>query len=158
MEWEFLRAVLIAFGFPRWLVSKITECISSAYFFVFLNGELAGFCSATKGLRQSDHLPLFLFVLAVEVFSSLIKAHTAKLRFKFHWRCGKSGITHLCFTDDVLLFSKSDPKLVKILIGTLSVFANVSGLKVNPAKIFAFMCAVDNATKEQLITQTGFKP
>ena len=67
VDWKFLHAIFLAFEFPIWLVSRIMECITSARFSIFVNGELADHFPTMKGLRQGDLMLPFLFVLAMEV-------------------------------------------------------------------------------------------
>ena len=48
---KFLQVVLLAYGFPLWLVDRVMECITSAWFSISVNGELAGFFPSTRDLR-----------------------------------------------------------------------------------------------------------
>ncbi|XP_058732785.1 uncharacterized protein LOC131604357 [Vicia villosa] len=78
------------------------------------------------------------------------------LIFKHHPKCKKLGLTHLIFADDILLFSKGDVASIQMLMNTLQVFSNSIGLIVNPSKCFVYMGAVDDSTKEQILSTTGF--
>lgn len=35
--------------------------------------------------------------------------------FKFHWRCSKVNLTHLCFADDLMIFSHGDTDFISII-------------------------------------------
>lgn len=48
--------------------------------------------------------------------------------FRFHAKCEKLGISHLCFADDLFLFSYGDPHFVQILRKALDEFGRASGL------------------------------
>jgi hypothetical protein len=81
-------------------------CITSPRFSISLNGTLVGYFKGEKGLRQGDPLSPYLFVIAMEVFSKIFGDHTQEgLGFMFHLRCSKLKLTHLCFVDDLLVFS-----------------------------------------------------
>jgi hypothetical protein len=82
-----------------------------------LNGTLVGYFEGKKGLRQGDPLSPYLFVLAMEVFSRIMVDHTAAgSGFSFHPKCSKLKLTHLCFADDLLIFSEASLNLKSSLV------------------------------------------
>jgi hypothetical protein len=75
----------------------------------------------------------------MEVLFQILKEYTfAGSGFKFHFRCSKLKLTHLCFVDDHLIFSKADMSSISIIQAALLEFEQLSGLKANPAKSFFF--------------------
>ncbi|XP_060217109.1 uncharacterized protein LOC132644539 [Lycium barbarum] len=72
--------------------------------------------------------------------------------FKFHPRCAKLGITHLCFADDLLLFVKGDYTAVTKLHEKFTRFSKASALQANLAKSAIYMGGVD-PTESTRITQ-----
>jgi hypothetical protein len=152
VNWEFMIHYLHCFGIPVKFLSWIKECITSPRFSICLNGTLEGYFKGKRGLRQGDPLSLYLFVLAMEVFSKIMADHTGvDSGFKFHPRCLKQKLTHLCFTDDLLIFSEASVKSISIIKDALIEFEELSGLKANPSKSFLFCSGVSERTKLLLL-------
>ncbi|KAL0300294.1 UNVERIFIED_CONTAM: putative mitochondrial protein [Sesamum calycinum] len=124
-----------AFFKSAWPVIGQAVSVAVATFSVTLNGSVHGFFKSSRGLRQGDPLSPYLFVLVMEIWSTLIRYRVQHAsHFQYHWKCKEIGLTNLCFADDVLLFCKVDLLSVQVLKEALSEFAALSGLKVNPAK------------------------
>ena len=105
-----------------------------------MNETLVGYFEGKKGLRHGDSLSLYLFVLAMEVFARIMADLTAEgLDFKFHPKCLKLRLTHLCFADDLLIFAKASLRSIHTIKAALFEFEDLSGLKANPSKGFFFI-------------------
>ncbi|KAL0293105.1 UNVERIFIED_CONTAM: hypothetical protein Sradi_6957100 [Sesamum radiatum] len=135
VNWDYLLAVLRLFKFPNRFILWVEQCITTASFSISLNGNIHGFFSSTRGLRQGDPLSPYLFVLVMESLHLLIKSKTqTDDNFQFHWRCKELGIVNLCFADDLLLFCKADIYSVTVLHGILQEFKGTAGLHANAKK------------------------
>ena len=111
VSWSFLLAVLKKMGFGERWIKWIDWCISTVKFSVLINGSPSGFFQSSRGLRQGDPLSPYLFVIAMEVFSSMLRRAISGGLLS-GWRVrGRSGegvqISHLLFTDDTLDFVRS---------------------------------------------------
>ncbi|GJS94082.1 putative reverse transcriptase domain, reverse transcriptase zinc-binding domain protein [Tanacetum coccineum] len=105
-----------------------------------------------RGLRQGDPLSPYLFTLIMEVLSLLIKQKIQNCsKFKYHWRCEKIKLTHLCFADDLIIFSHGDLKYVKVIKSALEEFSRISGLKPSMEKSLIFFGNVPDPIKASIL-------
>jgi hypothetical protein len=149
---------LHCFGFLEKFLSWINECITSPKFSICLNGTLVGYFEGKKGLRQGDPLSPYLFVLAMEVFSRIMKMSTGTdSGFKFHPYCFKVKLTHLCFADDLLLFSKASLSSINVIKAALMEFEDLSGLKANPSKSSFYCSGISERVKQILLSSMQMK-
>ncbi|KAL0444979.1 UNVERIFIED_CONTAM: hypothetical protein Slati_2220600 [Sesamum latifolium] len=129
VEWDFLSAVLTLFGFPTQFISWIEECVTIPSFLICLNGSPHGFFRGARGLWQGDPMSLFLFVLVME----------------------------LEFADDLLLFSRADTSSIHIFKRGLTVFAELSGLHINPQKSHLILSRSASAHRDTLLPILGYQ-
>ena len=139
VNWKFLYAVLLHFGFNETFTNWIMSYVSSVLFDVVVNwGKLAGF-KPSRGLRQGDPLSPYLFILGQEVLSRLIE-HDLRLKNVAGIRTSISGstISHVMFADDIVLFSKASKKDAENLVKILEKYCKWSGQAVNRGKSGVF--------------------
>lgn len=157
VNWEFLFSALRLFGFPDQMVGWIKECVTTPSYSIIVNGESHGFFKAEKGLRQGDPLSPYLFSLVMQVLSIMLKKRISQDGFfKYHSKCEILKISHLCFADDLFLFSHGDPWSVQILRDALDEFGNASGLWPNEEKSNVFFCHVSDENKNLIIAIMRF--
>ena len=139
MDWNFLRATLLDFGFPQVLVNLIMSCVMASNLSILWNGSKLENFSPTRGLRQGDPMSPYLFVLCMEKLARMIQMKVDE-RSWHPILLSRQGpaISHLLFADDVLLFCKVKKSQVRVVLETLDKFCNMSGLKVSLEKSRAF--------------------
>ncbi|XP_059599050.1 uncharacterized protein LOC132255193 [Vitis vinifera] len=98
----------------------------------------SGFFSNSKGLRQGDPLSPYLFVLGMEVLSTLIR-RVGEGGFISGCRLrGRGGeelaVSHLLFADDTLIFCEARREQLANLSWILAWFEAASDLRINLAK------------------------
>jgi hypothetical protein len=101
---------------------------------------------------KGDPISPYLFVIAMEMFTRILGECTKEgTGFKYHFRCSKLKLTHLCFADDLLIFSDADLPSISIIQEDLVEFENLSGLKANPSKSSFFCSGLSSRMKISLL-------
>nr|XP_016461795.1 PREDICTED: uncharacterized protein LOC107785083 [Nicotiana tabacum] len=112
VECVYLEKLMEYLGFPTKFLQWVKTCMSTVSYSIMINEELTKPFNATKWLRQSDPMSPFLFAITMEYLSMMIKQIK---EYKYHPRCSKLYITHLNFTDDLLMFTRGDTGSVQAL-------------------------------------------
>jgi hypothetical protein len=74
VEWSYLEAIMLKLGFSRVWVSLVMRLVSTVSFFVLFNGVQQEKFRPTRGIRQGDSISPYLFLLAAEGLSCLLKS------------------------------------------------------------------------------------
>ncbi|XP_060170678.1 uncharacterized protein LOC132601614 [Lycium barbarum] len=77
-------------------------------------------------------------------------------RFKFHPRCKKLGIMHICFADDLLMFCKAEVQSIQLMQEAFHKFSTASGLQANIDKSSIYFCGVKDTVKADILQNLGF--
>ncbi|XP_060170313.1 uncharacterized protein LOC132601225 [Lycium barbarum] len=92
----------------------------------------------------------------MEYLSRHLTDPSSKKEFKHHPKCSKLKITHLSCADDLLLFSRGDPKAVGLLHDRFVLFTKTSGLQAKMAKSGAYFGDVDTSIRTIILQQLGY--
>ena len=156
VSWGCIMNILSCMGTPTHLLRCIKACITTPSFSISINGELARFFASKRGLRQGDPLSSFLFIITMEAFSRSLAMAASRQGFQFHPRCKEINLTHLCFADDMFLFSGGTLSSVQVYMDELNRFACFLGLQVNNQKSAIFIAGVSDEVRNDLVNITGF--
>ncbi|KAH0722879.1 hypothetical protein KY290_005535 [Solanum tuberosum] len=143
-------------GFPRRFTNWVMECVKTVSYSILINGETTHPFEAARGLRQGDPISPFLFAIAIKYLSRLLQNLKDTREFKFHPRCGKLGTSHMCFADDLLLFSRGDLASITMIQQCFNEFSKASGLLANLGKRSVYFGGVSLAEEVQILTRLRF--
>lgn len=82
-------------GFPKKFIRWKMNYVKIVNYSTLLNGESLEPFNTAKGLRQGDLTSPFLFAIAMEYLSRLLKGLNHEKRYMFYMRCGKLDITQI---------------------------------------------------------------
>ncbi|XP_021985819.1 uncharacterized protein LOC110882016 [Helianthus annuus] len=158
VDWNFLKNILMGFGFSSKMVDWIMVCVSTASYSVCVNGNVHGFFQGNRGLRQGDPLSPYLFTLVMEVLTGILH-HMVRIdsSFKFHNKCEKQQIINLYFADDLFLFARGEIASARGIMNSLSKFSKMSGLVPSIQKSTVFFCNVPSYIKNAILNFMPFK-
>ena len=116
-------------------------CITFTRYTVLINGTPTSVFSSNIGLRQCCHLSTYLFILAIEGLSLLIKKAKEQNKFRGLKIAMSIYITRLLFVDECSLFHEGNFSEWQHYQFIISLFCNASGLEVSVQKSsFVYSC------------------
>lgn len=157
VQWPFLLSVLEAMSLPEKFVLWIKKCIELASFSVQINGELAGYFNSKRGLRQGCSLSPYLYVICMQVLTKLLDKAALERRIGYHPYCKDLNLTHLCFADDVIVFSDGKKSSIEGVLDVFKEFAKISGLSISLEKSTLFLAGVHENDSVEILGQFPFE-
>ncbi|KAL9671434.1 hypothetical protein QQ045_009002 [Rhodiola kirilowii] len=145
------------FGFPLKFLQWIKACISSVKFSVLINGGMEGYFGSSRSLRQGDPISPYLFTLVMEVLSQILGRLKVSKGFHLHPKCYRINLTHLMFTDDVIIFSKANVESLAKIKAAISLFYDWSGLKVSDEKSAIYFGGCGDTERSSFARAVGFQ-
>ena len=109
VEWDFLRQVLLKFGFSQTWVNLVMNCMEIVHLNLCIAREKIASISPGRGLNHGDPLSPYLFILSLEALSCVINKALFQgqlVGLKLSTSC--STLTHSIFADDALFFMNAD--------------------------------------------------
>ena len=92
----------------------------------------------------------------MEAFSRSLSVAAQGQCFKYHPKCEEVKLTHVCFADDIFLFSSGTSSSVQVIMDELNKFERYSGLQVNKQKSVVFLSGVNGEVRNDILNITGF--
>lgn len=158
LKWIFVKDTLEDIGFPHSIVQLIWFCISTPKMKLLWNGEVLEEFKPERGTRQRDPLSPYLFVLFIERLFQMIEVVVSGKRWQ-PIQVARRGpkVSHLAFTDDLILFAEANIEQAKLIKTILSLFCDSSGQKVSLDKTRVFFSKnVGWEVKNDICNELGF--
>lgn len=130
---DYLKHVLVKFGFPRPLVKCIYKLMGDNQIRINLNGHLSTAVAKLRGLKQGDPLSPILYNLAFEPFLLAILQD----RHFQGYMMGTARTKLLCYADDALVFVHDANDLTRLQLH-MTRYCAASNVKSNNYKVQAF--------------------
>jgi hypothetical protein len=74
VDWSYLKAIMLKLGFNSDLVNPVMGMVSVVKFSILFNGSSPQTFKPTRGIYQGDPISPYLFLLAAEGLSFLLKS------------------------------------------------------------------------------------
>lgn len=155
LNWDFLFICLSALEVPSIYLNWLRACVCTPSFTIGYNGTIQGHFKGKRGLRQGDPLSPYLFVIAMNCLSHLLNKGAAEGRFGYHAKCHSSKLTHLCFADDLLIFTDGSLASVQAILQILHDFSLHSGLAVSVQKTSFVSSGLTQDQVDAIASTTG---
>lgn len=155
----FLECMMMKLGFARKWVDLILNCITSISYSVNVNGVHGNDFKPSRGLRQSDSLSSYLFLICSEGHSALMQRVRSDGSMKGVLVSKRgSHLSHLLFANDCIFFSEATDHGVQIIKDVLKVYEECSSQYVNFNKsIIYFNMNSDEDFKKFVSHNLGMK-
>ena len=135
LSWRFIKVVLQYLGFNQHWIKMIMECVTSVSFQYLISGSTSEIVYPNKGVRQSDPLSPYFFILCKNILSHLLMETEEKQKIKgIKISKGSSPLSHLLFADDSLVFFQINVHYCRKLKVILKEFCDLSRMKINYSK------------------------
>ena len=101
---------------------------SNNWYSIIVNGVRHGFFNSFRGLKQDDPLSPALFVIRAEALLKALNQLNDRDDFKgFSMSMNGPQVNHLCYVDDIVLFSSINKTSIKLIMRELKKYQDSSG-------------------------------
>jgi hypothetical protein len=139
VEWNYLKAIMMRMGFHGRWVSLIMRLVSSVSFSVLFNGTPLESFRPSRGIRQGDPISSYLFLIAAEGLSGLLKKSRQSLHLQvIQVAPSAPAVNHLLFADDSQLFVKASTAGARDVTEILKKYCDASGQRIKLDKSSVF--------------------
>lgn len=116
----------------------IKTCLSSAFFFLLLNGQPTSWISSFKGDRQGDPLSFFLFILFSQNLTSLLNFSLCYNMIPSFDNQLSPNFNHHMYADDLVLITQASRRVARNIKLCLHIYSTLPGQHSNLNKYGIF--------------------
>lgn len=132
---SFLYRVLSSFRFNQDFINLIKACIKKIWIAPMVNGRLAHFFLATKGLRQGCSLSPFLYILFADSLSRKLTLEKQNGNIPgIIIVKGIALVNQVLFTNDSIFLGGASPRIANSFRTILQKICNISGALISERK------------------------
>ncbi len=157
VRWEFLLKILEWIGANGKWCGWIKQCICNAKVAVLVNGVATKWIKTTRGVRQGDPLPPYLFLLVAEGLARMTERAASNGVLRGIGPSASTKVSLIQYADDTFFFCKAERKMVKKLLFIWQLFEWASDLKINRGKTELFYTGGRAQRRERLAAVLGCK-
>jgi hypothetical protein len=145
VNWDFLMECLRARGFDDKWCSRIKMVLHDGTIAVKTNNHVGPYFQSHKGVRQGDPLSPLLFNFVVDCLTRMIvKAQVNSLINGLVKHLIPNGVVVLQYADDTIVCLENDMEKASYMKLLLSLYEQMSGLKINFDKSEILLIGGDN--------------
>lgn len=131
VEWATLITILHNHGFCTRFCDLLIECLSTAQYFIIVNGSLCGFFSASRGIRQGDPISPALFTLLSDFLSRILaRAENSRCLSGVKISRGSPCVTHLMYANDLFIYCKANEAEAQEGVKCLQLYCDWTGQQI----------------------------
>ena len=135
VEWDYLQAIMLKLGFTERWVDIVMGLVRTVKFSVLFNGKKLEEFQPSRGIRQGDPISPYLFLIAAEGLSCLLKSIDESSNLNGIQVANTAPpVNHLLFVDDNLLFFKANSNGANEVNQVLNTYCQASGQRINNEK------------------------
>lgn len=135
MSWLFILKTVQKFGFGERIMDCVWRILSNCWYSFIMNGNIEGFFSSSKGVRQGDSLYSCIFIIRAEVLSrGLMDLIIQKKTIDFSKPLQCHIMSPISFTDDMIIFANSEKHSLELLMAFVLCYEVESGQLINKDK------------------------
>lgn len=80
--------------------------------------------------------------MSMHILSKLLNNVVAERKFGYHHKCKTVNPTHLCFADDLMVFTDGKLRSMEGIIAVFEEFTKIYGLKISLEKLTIYLAGV----------------
>jgi hypothetical protein len=134
VEWNYLEAIMLKLGIHHSFVASVMRIVKSVSFSVLFNGERTEVFKPFRGIRQGDPISPYLFLLAAEGLSCLLRSRGNENLSGIVVAPLAPPVNHVLFADDNFLFIKANLVGAMEISEVLELYCLASGQWINKEK------------------------